>query len=368
MTEQVQLFRKNSLGIGTWRIWRDGAVLRYAHAVVEGAAEIQHEDLIKLNGSGRNLDQQIELEMNSRISRMLDKGYKYLRTEALAGATNQMGFRMPMLAQTFDTSMHIEFETAYLQPKLNGHRCLITNFEGELVAYTRKGKPITTINHILQDLTWIPEGWTIDGELYIHGRSLQSISSLIKRDQPDSKLLRFHWYDYMSSEPFSIRLDCMRAVGCEKPMRHVDLVETVKVNDVEHVFYMFRKYRANGYEGAMIRHSLAGYEDGKRSYQLLKVKEWHDCEVLVIGARPSKEGWAILQVKYQEDGTNANNGHLPKDGVLFDISAPGTHAEKTEVLVNFEKYRHRKLRIEYAEITADGIPFHASAIGWHEEL
>ena len=368
MTEQVQLFRKNSMGIGTWRIWRDGDTLRYAHAITEGSSEVHHKDDIQLNGSGRNMDQQMQLEMNSRISRMLDKGYKYLRTEALAGATNQMGFKMPMLAQTFETSMHIGFETAYLQPKLNGHRCLITNFEGELIAYTRKGKPITTVNHVLQDLTWIPEGWTIDGELYIHGRSLQSISSLIKRDQADSKLLRFHWYDYMSNAPFGERLASMQNVGREIAMKHVDVVETTHVVDVEHVFYMFRKYRAAGYEGAMIRHSLSGYEDGKRAYQLLKVKEWHDCEVLVIGVKPSKDGWAILQVMYQEDGTNVNNGHLPKDGAVFDISAPGTHAEKTEVLVNFEKYKHRKLKIEYAEITADGIPFHASAIEWHEEL
>jgi hypothetical protein len=43
--------------------------------------------------------------------------------------------------------------------------------------------------------------------------------------------------------------------------------------------------------------------------------------------------------------------------------------EKTEVLANYEsKYHDRRLTIEYANLTADGIPFHAVAMRWYEEL
>lgn len=369
--EQVKLYRKNTHGIGTWRIWKDGEYLRYAHAISEGASEVHHEDLIQLNASGRNLDQQMDLEMQSRISRMLDKGYKYIRDEALAGATNQMGFRQPMLAQSLNKAAQPDYMSAYEQPKLDGHRCLITNYEGEIIAYTRKGKPITTVNHILQELTWLPEGRTLDGELYIHGRKLQSISSLIKREQADSRLLQYHWYDYMSDAPFQDRIAGMRKVVAAYQMTNVHLVETNLCTSFLELMAAFSRYRAAGYEGAMLRWSLDGYADGQRARQLLKVKERHDCEVVVLSAVPARDGSAILTVQYKDYtglSTDVREPDKPKPDVIFDITAPGSIPEKREVMARIHQYIGRKLQIEYAMITDDGVPFHAVAMRWHEEL
>ena len=87
----IKLFRKNSVGLGTWRIWADRhdniqCMIHYAHAITESATEIFHSDLVTRNNSGRSIEQQVELEINSRVGRMLDKGYKRDRDEALAGA------------------------------------------------------------------------------------------------------------------------------------------------------------------------------------------------------------------------------------------------------------------------------------------
>ena len=99
----IKLYRKNSFGIGTWTIQKVGdCMLVYSHAVTEGASEVQHEDIVQRNNSGRTLEEQVELEMQSRINRMLDKGYKRTREEALQGATNQMGMLSPMLAQSLN--------------------------------------------------------------------------------------------------------------------------------------------------------------------------------------------------------------------------------------------------------------------------
>lgn len=352
----IKLYRKNALGLGTWRIWAEGAKLIYCHAVVENGAEILHSDTVELNASGRNLEQQVELEMDSRVSRMLDKGYKYSRDEALAGATNQLGLINPMLAQSLSKlTKPPAFTRAHVQPKLDGHRCLITNMDGHILAYTRKGKPITTVNHILQEYSHLPEGMTVDGELYIHGMKLQGISSLIKREQAGSAKLRFHWYDYVSQLTFEERYANMVKFCVKYEMQHTDLVETLPVGSMADVMEHFGLYRKAGYEGLMLRLSIAGYEDNVRAYQLLKVKEREDIEVTVIGARPSKDGWAVLTVQMD-------------NGKTFETSAPGSVPEKTEVLHNFEKYRGRKLTVEYAMLTEDGIPFHAVAIRWHEEL
>jgi DNA ligase 1 len=358
--DEIRLFRKNQLGIGTWRIWAedvrpDQAHLCYAHAVTEGGTEVPHRDTIVMNGSGRNIEEQLRLERDSRVRRMMDKGYKPTRDEALLGATNQLGLLNPMLAQTIEKVASFEFEGVFVQPKLDGHRCMITNQGGNIFAYTRKGRPIETIPHVLNQFGWLLEGKTVDGELYIHGEKLQTISSLIKRAQPRSSELRFHWYDWISPRPFIARWAEMKQAYATKKPEFVDLVPTVEVYSMEDVYSHFKVHRASGYEGTMVRRSVAGYEANYRSPQLLKVKERHDCEVTVLGGRPSREGWAILQVRMDS-------------GKTFDVSAPGSVIEKTKVLAEIPKYVGRRLTIEYAHLTNDGIPFHAVALRWREDL
>jgi hypothetical protein len=356
---EVKLYRKNAIGIGTWRIWvralhSDRADLVYAHAVTEGASEILHSSEVVLNGSGRNVEQQVQLEINSRISRMRDKGYKDSREEAMLGSTNQMGLLNPMLAMKLE-DVRPSFVEAHVQPKFDGHRCLITNVDGHIVPYSRKGKPITTIGHIMQDFHWLPPGKTVDGELYIHGVKLQTISSLIKRQQDDSSKLRYHWYDYVSALPFRDRLAGMESAAFRYPMRHSEVVPTFKVVSMAQVHNLFHTYRAQGYEGAMLRLSVAGYEANKRSSQLLKVKVRDDCEVTVLGAVPARDGSAVLNVRMD-------------NGKVFDLLAPGPIHEKRKIMDEITSHVGRRLTIEYAMLTNDGIPFHAVATRWHEEL
>lgn len=356
---EIRLYRKNQLGIGTWRIWHGvigsmNAELFYAHAVVEGGSEVLHMDTVGLNKSGRNIMEQVDLEMRSRINRQLDKGYKATREEALLGSTNQLGLLNPMLAVSLNKIPVPRFDEAHVQPKLDGHRCLITNQGGAIFAYTRKGKTIDTIPHILNDFKWLPDGLTVDGELYIHGQKLQKISSLIKRMQPGSADLRYHWYDYINPNPFNYRFRRMQIAGDRFDMPSVSLVETPLVKDMDRVMELFQHFRSEGYEGVMLRLSTNGYQDNVRASQLIKVKERDDCEVTVLGAETSKDGWAVLRVRMD-------------NGIEFDTSAPGTVPEKTEVLNNIESYIGRRLTIEYAMLTEDGVPFHAVATRWRDE-
>lgn len=357
--QETKLYRKNAVGIGTWRIWVVGmttetAVICYAHAVVANGAEVAHHDTITLNGSGRNIEQQTELEIASRVSRMRDKGYKNTVADAMLGSTNQLNLLNPMLAQSM-SKVKVAFELAHVQPKFDGHRCLITNHEGNIVPYSRKGKLITTIPHICADFKWLPEGKTVDGELYIHGRPLQSISSLIKRQQVGSGSLRYHWYDYVSPRLYIDRLASMHKACTSFPMKHVEIAPTYEVRSLEHVSRLFTAFRNDGFEGAMLRLSIEGYQPNSRAAQLLKVKERKDMEVTVLGAKPSKDGWAVLRVR-------------TPTGQEFDTSAPGDLAEKARILQTIDQYVGRKLTIEYAMLTEDGVPFHAVATRWHEEV
>jgi DNA ligase 1 len=351
---KTTLFRKHAGGIGTWSIWYEGDQLYYSHATSEGGVETVHRSTIETNLSGRSLAQQAELEKNSRISRMMDRGYKRTRDEAMRGATNQLGLPNPMLALKID-DVKGRIAGGHVQPKLDGHRCIITKTDGEVVAYSRKGKAITTIPHILEHMSWLEEGMALDGELYIHGPKLQDISSLIKRDQSGSRDLNFYWYDLMERDPYYARYHKMRQIYEHRPMPGIHLVDTYEVSSLSEAWQYFEKFRSAGFEGAMLRLSTEGYRPNVRASQLLKLKERHDCEVVVLSAIPARDGSAILKVKTEW-------------GTTFDTLAPGSVPEKIAVMQNISQYIGRKLTIHYAHLTTDKIPFHAVAMRWHEEV
>lgn len=350
----IHLYRKNANSIGTWRIWSEGNVIRIAHATVQGGSEVFHEETVQTNMSGRSIEEQVALRIRSRVSRMLDKGYKATLAEAQASSSNQMGLDRPMLAHPIKRASRINYSGAVLQKKLDGHRCLITRQDDRLIAYTRQGKPIPSIKHILGELEErIPEGTTLDGELYCHGVKLQTIGSWIKREQPATENLFFACYDMISADRY---ID-----------RHAELSEIVagskKVVALpyrpwtghEDTMAWFKEVRASGFEGLMLRLDNVPYEAGKRSYGLLKIKEFEQAEFKVVGFEKSSTGWAICKC-------------VTESGGRFDCSAPGSVAEKIYVWENQAEFRFRMLTVDFAHWTDDGLPFQPTAIRWREDI
>lgn len=355
--KKVRVYRKSSFGISTWDIWWEGAAIYYASAVCEGGAQQIRSELVELNKSGRSIDQQIHLQMKSRLSRMMDKGYKSTREEALSGATNQLGLVNPMLAHPIDKVSVPPFEEAHVQIKYDGHRTLVTRRDGAIFAYTRRGKPVLTIDHVLSVLDPVlPEGVTLDGELYIHGQSLQAISSLIKRDQSGSKALVYHIYDIVDSNVFSQRWKFARDIVDPVATPFVHCVPTDRITSLVGAYQHFRKARSEGHEGSMLRLDLAGYEDGKRSAQLLKLKERSDEDFEVVDVKPGKYDIGILVLRLNDRAGT------------FDCTAPGSVPLKQEILTNKHLYIGRKVTVMFACKTADGIPFHGVADRFVEEL
>lgn len=81
------LYKKNINGsINRWTIFRADDSLNIFWGQLNGAEQYQIVD-VEVNQSGRSMEEQIKLEMDSRISKQLDKGYRYTIQEAedLAG-------------------------------------------------------------------------------------------------------------------------------------------------------------------------------------------------------------------------------------------------------------------------------------------
>lgn len=351
---EVTLYAKD--GKGMMRVWEieaheDGILIRHGH---HGGNLVEHFEVVPHGKSTRTRDEQIMLQVASKIAKRRDAGYCYKLEDAQNNArTNALNLARPMLAQTYDHPSHIK-EGAVWQYKYNGLRCLMIKTAQGIVAYSRNGKPFTTLGHITSGLEAVMEvGDTFDGELYIHGKTLQSILSFVKRKQPETALIKYHIYDKVDDKPYAERY---RAIweslqGAENvPFTLVPTtpLEATTGGLTAAIKGVLKEAREKGYEGIMIRHSLSGYETGKRSRSLLKVKVWLDEEYKVIQIHESKDGWAILECQ------------LPA-GSTFTVSAPGTVNIKKAILRDKEKWIGKWVSVQFAELTKDGIPFHPVA-------
>jgi len=356
---EITLYKRHVHGVGTWRIWSEGDTIRIAHATAIGGSEVMHSEKVEVNLSGRSLEQQIRLRINSRVSRMMDKGYKSSVAEAQSDQSNQLGLHRPMLAHPIDRMTSVDYRGAVLQKKLDGHRCLITMDEGQAVAYSRQGKYIPSIKHILDPLTKrLPQDVTLDGELYVHGVKLQTIGSWIKREQPDTVKLSYVVYDIISPDRYIDRhrelSSILNGVTTGEPGMIVPLPYRIWTSH-EDTTKWFREVRTQGFEGLMLRLDNRPYEIGRRSSSLLKIKEFEQAEFEVVGFKRSSTGWAICEC-------------LAPNGSKFDCSAPGSVDEKTYVWHNQAEFLGKKLTIDFAHWTDDGIPFQPTALRWRDDI
>lgn len=339
------LFMKDNNGaIRVWQIFPTDTGLEIRHGIEGGSFQVKTENVPR-GKVNRTIEEQIELRIQSRINKQIDRGYSFSREDALKRPTNSLGLIKPMLAQKY-RDVQVDFKRGiYIQRKYDGNRCIIHNRNGEIIAYSRNGKLITSISHILSTIE-MPVGHSIDGELYVHGRTLQEIVSFVKREQAESLSLKFHAYDYVCDESFDLRYDRLICVK-----GNIELAPTYFIHSEVEMLDYHQQFRDEGYEGTMIRLHGTRYEDGKRSKHLLKVKELQDDEFLVIDVSPSKDNFGILHC-------------VMPSGKYFKVTAPGTHFDKQFVLTNKEYYIGKRVTVEYAYLTEDGIPFHPVAKVW----
>lgn len=369
-----RLYKNHNNTIGYWEIWTEANgiyVAQYSKsmtgAVVRRSFKAMPKNVGRVNETSPS-DQAL-LEIKSKIKIKLDKGYVRSFKEAHAPATNALGMTQPMLATSLAKikTDSIDWNTTFVQPKLDGHRAMYEN--GKF--YSRTGQEYT-----LPRITeWLEasqlSNLKLDGELYIHGMSLQDISKIIKRpNHPDAAAkLQYHIYDSPSKQPFYLRIqnvtnafyDDLTTVLSEN--NPISLVETVAVDSLESLMDMHKSYRSLGYEGTMLRSSNQSYEDGKRSKNLIKVKEFHDAEFKIIGV---KKGTPYITPR----GTFYAAVWLCEtpEGQTFSVLSQGDMLQKKYFWDNQEQYIGALLTVKYHYLSKLGIPQLPIALRFHESF
>lgn len=273
-------------------------------------------------------------------------------------ASYQKVMYSPMLAHKYpDYQDRVDWATAYVQPKFDGFRCVARRVDGRVTLFSRSGDVFTTVPHVTAHLERVlPADAVWDGELYLHGETLQKISSLVNKEQPETQRLIYNVYDSFDNRPYAERQAELKGrLRITQPPSTCPVfsVPTFRVTGEARLMEFQALCLSKGYEGAMLRHGPEVYVPGKRSVSLLKVKTFIDAEFTIIGYKAGDGSFADKAVFVCSVGDTT-----------FDVTAPGTHQQKREALVNGAAYIGRQLTVKFAGYTDNGKPFHPVAKGY----
>ena len=262
----------------------------------------------------------------------------------------------PMLAYPVSAKPIDYNKPVFIQPKLDGVRCLIQCDNGQITAYSRTGKEWKNIDHILFNLKpffhWNPNV-VLDGELYNHDfkDDFESIISMVRKTKPTdedrlkSRLnVQFHCYDIVNKKmKFSTRDEWL--IGNLQSNHCVKLVETHWIHDEIEASNHHQRNLKLGYEGSIVR--LDTPYQCKRSHSLRKFKDFSDAEANIVG---------------YEEGKGKRSGTLGKfimqddDGNQFGCPPGKGHNYKdlADMLTNIHEYMGQRATFTYFERTKAG--------------
>lgn len=259
-----------------------------------------------------------------------------------------------------------------VQPKFNGVRAPIYLRDGRVHMYSRTSGDYPGLTHIRRELADalsnpppVPDEFLIpppgcgavssenelddeelarlrevyagdhvhlDGEVYLHGKSLRWISGQARRED-DESTLEYMVFDCffpaakaaghdMASAHRQAYIDLFFAAG--GPFVHVKRAENFPVASLAEVEALRDRFLAEGYEGAIARKDCAGYQysiSGLHSACLVKIKPKFDSEFEVVGFTQGEKGkdvgaviWvAKVDPEHIKDPEDATFNVVPKD-------------------------------------------------------
>jgi len=207
--------------------------------------------------------------------------------------------KKPMLAYPVSAKPIDYSKPTFIQPKLDGVRCVIqyeqhmNYLNNEVVAYSRTGKEWKNIDHILKELMPFFEKYPnviLDGELYNHDLrdNFEKIISLVRKTKPTDEdrvealvLTQFHCYDIIDEElPFDQRIEFVNE-AFSNICPSIYIVDTIMVVGEDGAQSIHKSNLKKGYEGSIVRTNDT--YACKRSHNLRKFKDFHDAEATLTG-------------------------------------------------------------------------------------
>lgn len=314
---------------------------------------------IKLNSSGRTLEEQALLEIKSRHKKKVDEGYSENKTFENINEVNSLDTPETglMLATPFRDDL-INYPCV-AQPKIDGIRMCAYMKDGELITLSRRNNSFNFLDLLKEEIKIYLGNSSVklDGELYSFTLNFDQVSGVVrskKTRNPREDEIVYIIFDNLNPrketkkrlEKLGVPLEEWKSGEdvqlFEKISDHIYILKSWIVNSREDLDD-FEDYVLNQkLEGVMIRHleGSKSYYKGHRCQNLLKLKKEQDDEGTIVGfttgsgAERDKVIWEV------ED----------KRGNVIRMRPCGTFELREEQLKNAENYIGLTVTYRYFEL------------------
>ena len=265
--------------------------------------------------------------------------------------------KKPMLAYPVSNKPIDYTKPTFMQPKLDGVRCLIQYDAGKVTAYSRTGKVWKNIEHITLSLYKFFDkhpNVILDGELYNHDfkDDFESIISMVRKTKPtaedrviSSDNVQFHCYDIVDEKlSFKQRIEFINN-NLMLLSSSIKIVYTMQITSHENALTFHESFVAGGYEGSILRTNDT--YACKRSHNLRKFKDFSDAEATIVG---------YLDGKGKRTGTLGKFIMIDDNSVEFGCP-PGkgyTYKQLGTMLENIGDYIGQRATFTFFERTKAG--------------
>ena len=255
------------------------------------------------------------------------------------------------LAQKFDMK-RIKSSEIFIEPKLDGIRCLAIVENREAKLYTRAGKLITNFDDTVgRELATLNDG-CYDGEI-MSTDFTELMRQVYRKDDKDISDVYFALFDYVPLKEWKAKSSKLHAwrryeiLKCRVKLaeaKYLTVVERERIkSDYDKIKNIHDRYVNRGYEGAMIKTIDAPYCFG-RDYSVMKFKAFFDADVPIVG--------------YKE-GTGKHKNKLGSflvdyKGVEVNVGSGLTDELREQLWQKPEEHIGRIIEVRYQEETPDG--------------
>lgn len=234
-------------------------------------------------------------EYSHLIYQIIDRN---LETRATTTLINRV---MPGLIPTFSVALAHDINkvkkidlldgTWYVSRKLDGVRCITIIRNGKVYFFSRNGKSFETLGRVAEAIVSLGiDNCVLDGEICLMKEDgsddFQGILKEIQRKDHTIQNPKYWVFDQLTLEEFD------SGVGSEPLSKRLtrflfegDTIEALpqyKITSEQALIAMKDEAKGKGWEGLIARRDV-GYE-GDRTKNMLKLKEMHDAEYVVIEA------------------------------------------------------------------------------------
>ena len=363
---------------GKTRIWNLSVILRSSSVFLHVEHGLEDGQLVASDReikSGKNIGKKNETTIEEQAFREADKMHKdkiekdqYSTSKpsmsSVQTASDDIKPISPMLCEKYDPQSKSKHKIdiifpCFVQPKLDGVRCLSYRQAQHWVNQSRQLKFFKNLTHINQQLQHVfgTDRVVLDGELYTHQSQFNHFVGIIKKEkvptgQDLETLLRVHYHIYdcilldKRDAPYQERLDYLTS-----KLQHNPILQLVQTSSVlkEGVIPLHQTFVQHGYEGLILRNKGAAYETS-RTRHLLKYKEFEDSEFQIIGFKEG-EGNDAGTVVWKCAIPEAQEGHRE-----MDVRPRGTVEERKEYFQSAKKWIGKMLTVRYQGCSEYGVP------------